>query len=384
MSSRGSVYFRDSDKRWVGKLQIPNDPFTGKRQKPKYVYSRLEGRKGKQEAERKLQKVIDTIDAGDFSEIYKMTVSGWLDKYLKVYCKKREVTTKEGYQRYIDNHIKPILGDIKLHDLKPMQIENFYNLERKAKNKNGKIGYSEKTILQEHRILHRAFKKAVGDGMLSKNPCDAVDTPSPEEYEPTIYNEEQFAKLLDKLHDHRMEAIILIAGMCGLRRGELLGLTWEDIDFENNLINVHKNRVPTHNEGVIEKGTKTKKSTRTFAIPSIIMPELKRLRGIGKLYTCLDGSEYHPGSVSNAFSKFLDTNGLQHIRLHDMRHFNGTMMLKYGVSEKEIMERGGWSTVAMVKKYQHVLKEMDKKSADKLNNVLKKKKQKGVKTGVKA
>jgi integrase len=306
-----------------------------------------------------------------------MTVSGWLDRYLQVYCDKLAITTKEGYKRYIDNHIKSIIGNIKMCDLKPMHIENFYNKEREKK-------YSEKTILQEHRILHRAFKKAKGDGMLSSNPCDGVDAPSPEEYEPTIYNEEQFANLLNKLYGHPMEPIILIVGMCGLRRGELLGLKWEDIDFENDLINVHTNRVPTTSEGVIEKATKTKKSTRTFAIPSIIMPELKRLRGIGKLYLKTNGEEYHPGSVSKMFSEFLKDNDLLHIRLHDMRHFNCTMMLKNGVSDREAMERSGHSTVTMIKKYQHVLKEMDKKSADKLNNVLKKKKVKGVKTGVKA
>jgi integrase len=115
------------------------------------------------------------------------------------------------------------------------------------------------------------------------------------------------------------------------------------------------------------------------------MPALKRCRGIGKLFVRLDGEQYHPSSVSQAFSDFLAKNNLPHIRLHDMRHFNGTMMLKHGVSEKEIMERGGWTTASMVKKYQHVLKEMDKKSADKLNNVLKKKKTKtGAKTGAKA
>jgi integrase len=277
-----------------------------------------------------------------------------------------------------------------------MHIENLYNILRtidrgkdhegnEIKRYKGKIGYSEKTLLQIHRILHRAFKKAVGDGKLSKNPCDGVDAPTPEDYEPAIYTEEQFIKMLEKLEGHRMESLILIAGMCGLRRGELLGLTWDDIDFDNEMISIQKNRVPTKEEGVIEKEPKTKKSKRSFAIPSVIMPALKRCRGIGKLFVRLDGEQYHPGSVSQAFSNFLKSNKLPHIRLHDMRHFNGTMMLKHGVSEKEIMERGGWSTAAMVKKYQHVLKEMDKKSADKLNNVFKKKKPKlGAKTGAKA
>lgn len=372
MKSMGSIYKR-SNGRWVGKLPLPPDPLTGIKVPPKYVYTeQTREQAAKQDLRRKLNKLIEQIEAGDMSQIYTMTIEGWFDVYLKIYCDHLEITTFEGYKRYIDNHIKPTLGKIKLCELTPIQIQNFYNKERKKK-------FSEKTILQEHRILHRAFKKAVADGMLSRNPCDSVDAPSPDEYEATIYTEEQFINLLDKLKGHRMEAIILIAGMCGLRRGELLGLSWDDVEIESGMLHVHKSIVPT-SEGIIEKEPKTKKSIRSISIPSIIIPILKKLRGIGKLYTKLDGNNYNPGSVSKYFKKFLKDNELPHIRLHDLRHFNCTMMLKHGVSEREAMERSGHSNPTMIRKYQHVLKEMDKKSADKLNKVMKKKK--GVKSGV--
>ncbi len=386
-----SLYHKKTgNKNWVARIDLPDDPLTGAKRNPKYFTG-----SNKKEVAFRADELIKRIETGDLSSIDTITVGGWLERYFEIYCTKRAITTMDGYRRYVENLVNPYVGKVKLGELKPMHIENLYNILRtidRGKDKDGneikrykgKIGYSEKTLLQIHRILHKAFKKAVGDEKLVKNPCDGVDAPTPEEYEPTVYSEEQFADLLDKLEGHRMEALILIAGMCGLRRGELLGLCWEDIDFDNDTISVKRNRVPTKKEGVIEKEPKTKKSKRTFAIPSIIMPTLKRLRGIGKLYVKLDGEQYHPGSVSSAFSDFLKKNDLPHIRLHDMRHFNGTMMLKHGVSEKEIMERGGWSTASMVKKYQHVLKEMDKKSADKLNNILKKKDKSGVKTGVKA
>jgi integrase len=401
---RVSQYKRDikkngeiiKDGQCVARIDFRPDPLTGEQRKPKYITSTLPGRKGEQDLKRKLTNTLEKLRAGDLSSIDTLTVSGWMEKYFEIYCTKLATTTLEGYKRYVDKLINPVIGKVKLYELRPMHIENLYNQLRKKdrgidedgneiKREIGKIGYSEKTLLQIHRILHRAFKKAVGDSKMLKNPCDGVDAPSPEEYEPTIYTEEQFADLLDKLEGHRMEALILIAGMCGLRRGELLGLTWDDIDFENNTINIHNNRVPTKEEGVIEKEPKSKKSKRIFTIPSIIMPALKRCRGIGKLYVRLDGEEYHPGSVSSAFSEFLAKNELPHIRLHDMRHFNATMMLKNGVSEREAMERTGHSNANMLKKYQHILKEMDKKSADKLNNVLKKKKNKiGAKIGAKA
>lgn len=366
--------FERGDGRWVGRINLPPDPLTGEKLQPKYVYSSLPKRKGQQEVKRRVAEIVEQLEAGDMSQIYKITVKGWLEKYLKVYCADIEQTTRDGYEMYIKNHIIPVLGNIKLCDLKPIHIQNFYNHERtvvRGKNKDGKniIGYSEKTLLQEHRILSRAFKKAVGDGLLRRNPCQAVDSPSPEDYEPTIYNEDEYLLLIDKLQGHKLEAIVLLAGMCGLRRGELLGLTWDNIDLENGIIKVHKNRVSTK-KGSETKKPKTPKSDREFSIPSIIIPSLKRLRGIGPIITRLDGKEYHPGSVSNRFKEFLKENNLKHIRLHDLRHFNATMMLKNKVSDKEAASRLGHSSPAITKKiYQHVLEDMDRESANKLNNV---------------
>jgi len=393
--SKGSVYQRGSDGRWVGKFTPPKNPLTGKPSEPIYVYSSRPGRKGKQEARRKLNAAIDRIDAGDLSDVYKVTVAGWMKTYLKVYCKEIEQSTRDGYENYIHGHIIPQMGDLLLRDLRPIHVQAFYNHEREAprmrKRKDGKIvpvmkggkpaiGYSEKTLLQIHRILSRAFSKAVGDGMMKQNPCAGVDAPSPEEYEPTIYNEEQFEMLLEKLEGHPMEAMILIAGMCGLRRGELLALQWEDIDFERGTLAVTRNTVAT-SKGIQIKRPKTKKSARVIAVPSVIIPMLKRLRGIGRIYTKPDGTPYSPSSVSKTFKLFLERNNLPKIRLHDLRHFNATMMLRHGVSEREAMERMGHANATMIKKYQHVLKEMDRANADKLNTILKK--GDGAKRGVK-
>ncbi|MGI6226998.1 MAG: tyrosine-type recombinase/integrase [Peptococcales bacterium] len=350
--------YKRKDGRWESYV-IYTDPDTGKNKKKSFYCRTAYGQKSRQA----MTEFIRKIESGDYSDIRKITVEKWLDKFMFVYCHKLAQTTKEGYSNYIEKHIKPVLGKLKVNDVKPLHIEQFYNKEREK-------GFKEKTILQEHRILHRAFKKAVSDGLTAKNPVDGVDAPSPEDYKPTIYSEEQFNLLLKKLKGHRMEIIILLAGMCGLRRAELLGLTWENIDLQNKVIKVENTIVPTKG-GNLEKGTKNKSSTREISIPSAIIPSLKRLRGIGKVYTKLNGEDYNPGSVSRIFKEFLKDNDLPHIRLHDLRHFNATMMLKYKVSEKEAQERLGHSNPGMTNKYQHVLKEMDQKSANKLNKILK-------------
>jgi integrase len=390
MKIRQSEYMRKD-----GRLEIYviyEDPDTGE-DKKKSFYGK--GNKGKAEARRNAAKFIEKIEGGDYSDIRKVTVEAMLRKFMTVYCTKKEQTTKDGYKNYIENHIIPVLGKLIVNEVKPHHIENFYNHERsvprvKTHKKDGKmvpviidgnpvpiikdgkpvIGYSEKTILQEHRILHRAFKKAVNDGLTAKNPIDGVDAPSPDDYEPTIYTEDQFNNLIEALKGHRMEIVILLAGMCGLRRAELCGLGWEDIDLEEKIIRVKRNLVPT-SEGKITKKTKNKTSTRNIDIPSAIIPSLKRLRGIGKIYTRLDGQDYNPGSVSRLFKDFLSDNELPHIRLHDLRHWNATMMLKHGVSEREAQERLGHSNPGMTKKYQHIVEDMGRKSADKLNVVFK-------------
>jgi integrase len=352
-----SLYKR-KDGRWEGYVKY-TDPDTGRMKKKSFYGTGSYG----QDVKRKMNEFIEKIENSDYSDIKKYTLEAWLKKYLDVYRTKWEQTTLDGYTRYIEKHINPTLGQLKLNEIKPLHIEEFYNQEREK-------GLSEKTILQEHRILSKAFRKAVGNGFMGKNPCDGVDAPSPEEYNPIIYTEAEYVTLLEKLKGHRMEATILIAGMCGLRRGELMGLKWEDIDLDNAIITVNRNVVPT-SIGNVTKSPKTRKSAREFAIPSVIIPRLKRLKGIGSIFLKVDGSPYHPSTISRQFRQFLVDNDLKHIRLHDLRHFNGTMMLKHGVTEREASERLGHSNLMQTKKYQHVLKDMDQNSADKLNSVLK-------------
>ncbi|NLY17454.1 MAG: hypothetical protein GX045_00470 [Clostridiaceae bacterium] len=123
MAGMGSVYQRSSDGRWAGKYTF-TDPLTGK-SKTKYVYSSKEGRKGEQEVRRKLNKLIEEIESGNLINANQITVESWLRKFLEVYCARNSGTTLDGYKNYIENHIIPILGKIKLRDLKPIHIENY-------------------------------------------------------------------------------------------------------------------------------------------------------------------------------------------------------------------------------------------------------------------
>jgi len=355
--------YKRKDGRWEAYV-IYTDPDTALgRKKSFYGDTGLRtDKKQKADAEKKRDGFVDKIETGDYSEIKKITVAGWLKKFLTVYCATKAQTTIDGYRVYIEGHIIPAIGEHKLAGLKPIHLQRFYNSEHEK-------NYSGKTILQEHHILHRAFRKAIVDGLIIRNPCDGVDPPQVEEFNPVIYTEKQYKTLLNKLKGHKMETVILLAGMCGLRRGELLGLTWNDIDFKTGIVRIERNVVAT-SKGPETKDPKSRTSTRTVTIPSKIIPRLKKLRQAGKVYAREDGKDYHPGSLSKRFSDFLTDNKLPHIRLHDLRHFNATMMLRHGVTEREASARLGHSDLLMTKKYQHIVQDMDRVSANKLNKIL--------------
>jgi integrase len=360
---------------------MPPDPLTGER-KVKYIYGESgveDTRKEKQKVRALLNEFIDKVEAGDFSDTNKLTVEGYLNNWIDIHAKDEGIspTTEQGYRIYISKHVNPILGKILLNELRPLQIEAFYKKEKKK-------GYSEKTILQIHRIMHKAFRTAVKNGIMHQNVCDLIDkVPSPDPYKINVYNQDKFNDLLDAVKGTYFELPVLLAGGCGLRRGEVLGLRWNDIDFENSTITVEQTAVVA-NKKIITKKPKSKKSARTFTVPSEMLHILKQYKGIGLVCPGSGGKPMHGGTFSKRFSEMLSKHELEHIRFHDLRHFNATMMLKYGISKVEAANRLGHSDPAITEKiYQHVLEEMDQKAANKLNSIFNRETKDGVKHGVK-
>ena len=312
---------------------------------------------------------LKKIKAGDITSPTTLTVAGYLESWLESHKKKISEQTYNGYRNYIINHIsEDELGDILLVETKPMHIENFYNNELDKKLKG-------KTILQEHRIMHRAFKQAVRNELISRNPIDLVDHPRVDEFQIKIYDEDKFNNLLENIPGTRFEIPVLLAGMCGLRRSEVFGLHWKDVNLDTMEISIQQVAMYSKIEKawIIKDRPKNQTSRRTFKIPSEIIPVLKKRQGIG-LVCHEKGGEIVDGSTfSHDFAELLKDKGLQHIRFHDLRHFNATMMLKYGLSDKEAAARLGHSSPNTLRKtYQHILDSMDKQNAEKLNSIIRK------------
>lgn len=370
---------------YKGTIDIPKDPLTGKRRR-KVFYD-----KKKKNVESAMIKYKADIESGDFNEPTKLLFEKYMEQWLNVYCKDNKLsqTTIDGYNNYVKKHINPYLGKYLIGKILPIHIQDFYNKESEKK-------YSGTTILQIHRILHKAFKEAMRNKLINNNPCDMVDAPKPSEFTPAVYDDKDFIKLLNIVKGTYDELIIILAGMIGLRRSEIFGLKWDNVDFNKKTISINQVLVVT-SEGLIEKETKNKSSKRSIAIPDNVIPILKyhhALQSENKLKTgdkyCNDnwvccsknGEKINGSSYSRRFGELLNDYGLKKIRFHDLRHFNATMMLKYGVDVKVAAQRLGHSTPAITQKiYQHVLDSMDEKAAVKLNKILDIKSNKNKKSG---
>lgn len=341
------------DGRWEGRIYLPAGP-DGKRIR-RSVYADK-----RSECQRQLNELIYKLENSDFADAGRLTVDCYLQEWYQVYAEKLADTTRLSHKNYIDKHLVPYFKGTKLKDLKPIHIDMFYNKERKK--------YSEKTILQIHRIFSRALKDAVRNNLIKSNPCQLVDAPSPDDYTPNIPDVAAYYDIMAAAIGTEHELPVLLAGLCGLRRGEVFGLTWNDIDFDLGVLSVRQVVCEVGREMVI-KPPKTKKSARTIGIPADLMAALKVKKTVG--FVCSrDGKPTHISNYSLRFSNFLKRNKLPHVRFHDLRHFHATLMLQAGLDIKYVQNRLGHSNINMTAHYQHVMPEADKKVVQKIDGYL--------------
>ena len=261
-------------------------------------------------------------------------------------------------------------------------LQNFYSEKLENGRVDGKGGLSARSVIYIHRNIREALDHAFRMQLVSRNIADMVTLPKVKHYKATVYDEEQIKKLLLVAQETDMELPLTLAAALGLRRGELLGLKWVHVDLANRTLQICDNLVPT-SKGLVTKAPKSDNSARTLDLPQGLVDVLrkhKRLQTEQKLslgpgykkegYVCCqpDGSLWTPKYFSRKFAAFLKHNNLLHIRLHDLRHSNATLMLKYGVPAKIASQRLGHSNIGItLDLYSHVLSDMQKDAAEKLD-----------------
>ena len=379
----GSI-FQDKSGRWRGVVNLPKGPDGSRKQKVFYGDPCQTPGQQKKELQVKITDLEYEINNNLYLNETNDTMAQYLKKWLKTYADENlEETTRELYEMYAKVHINPFFENYRIKDIKPMQIQEFFNEKMKdIELENGKIkkGLSKNTIGKLHCFLNRAFDDAIKNRIVKYNPCQGVKKPKKKKYKPIICAENNFGFLLEETKGTLDEILILLAGICGLRRGEIFGLRIIDIDITNSKLTIFQTKVRFNGKWII-KGPKNETSARTISVPgfvtSTISSYLTRLKVVPELIF----SEYQPDAYSKHFRSLLANYKLPHMRFHDLRHFNAIIMMKYGVPDKVASGRLGHSQVQTTREiYQHVLPDMDQHASTVIEGIFTKQNEEDKKT----
>jgi integrase len=340
---------------------------SGKRQQKNVTF-----RGTKREAQAELNRILHELATGLYAAPSKMTVADYLTRWLKDYAgPKVAPKTFERYQEIVRIHLTPDLGHHALTAIRPLHIQAAYTKALESGRKDGKGGLSAQTVLHHHRILREALEQAVKWQLLARNPADAVEPPRPGQKEMNALDEEQTVRLLKAAEGTRLYVPVVLAIATGLRRGELLGLRWADLNLEAGTLTVNRTLQVTR-KGISYKEPKTRRSRRTIPLPAFAVEVLLRHKGkqaetklrLGPAYhdngLVIAGEDGRPLDANNhltkAFPAFVKSLGLPHLRFHELRHSHASQLLKRGIPVGAVSERIGHArTSTTLDIYGHVL-----------------------------
>lgn len=319
----------------------------------------------------------------------------WMDEYAKVNL---TIKTYARYEIYL-KRINQGIGHLKLKDITPLQLNAFYRSleadgvnQRKRYDENGNLinngKLAPKTILDHHRVISKILSTAVKWGLLEKNVAMRADPPKVPHREISYLNEQEVRQMLTLLEKEpiQYQTMITLLVYTGIRRGELCGLEWKDIDFENQVMHVVRSAQYIGNKTMITKEPKTKSGIRHFSLSihaCILLKKYKRWQleqkfnagdrweESDRLFTSWNGKPIHPDTVTDWFSKFIKRSGLPYVTLHSLRHTNATLMIAEGTDVCTVSRRlGHANTATTLNIYAHALKSKDREAANTLDNVL--------------
>lgn len=355
--------------RWKVVVEAGRDPSTGKR---KRIVRYVEGRKS--DAEDLLAELTVEAKRGTYIEPNKITLGEWIDEWLETYKKiEVSVTSFDRYRSLAENHIKPALGAIYLQQLRTEHIQKLYK-ELKEK------GYSSSTIRLLHTVLHSSLERAVKNKLIFFNPSAEVSLPKLQKYKARVLTVEEQQKFIEALEGDRLKAAFLILLFTGIRRGELLALKWEDINFKDKTMTISKNLVRSRGQGknkLIIKSTKTE-NIRIIPLSDIVLEALKehqeKMQAEGKygtdkpVFCTRNGNYIFPDRLNEKYERILKKAGLEpDENIHALRHTFATRALQAGVNLKIIQKLLGHARLSTTAdRYSHVFLEMEREAIQKM------------------
>jgi integrase len=312
-------------------------------------------------------------------------VAQFLDRWLEDIKSKVAPRTHERYVEIVRKNLVPVLGAMVLTKLQPMQISDAYAKALSGGRRDGKGGLSASTVRYMHVILKASLGQAVRWQMLARNPVDAVDPPKVERSTMSIYDLAQTAELIDATRGTRMTVTVILAVLCGLRRGEIAALRWRNVNLGAAQLAVAESAEQTR-AGVRYKQPKSGHG-RTVALSARVVNELRshRIQQAEELLKLgipltdddfvvaqADSSPLQPRTITHQWHLLLAKHkALPRIRFHDLRHAHATHMLSSGVHPKIASERLGHSKVGITMDlYSHVMPGMQEDAAARVDRDL--------------
>ncbi|MDL2238391.1 tyrosine-type recombinase/integrase, partial [Christensenellaceae bacterium OttesenSCG-928-K19] len=323
-----------------GKLYIVLNTRKEGVRKQKWVNTGLTAKGNKKKARELLNEILANEDSANyFTKKDKILFSDFLAKWLeeRLTSKKSPLqrTTYDGYNHIIQHHIKPYFDDKSwyLHELESENLEQYYEDKEEE-------GLSSNSVIKHHQVISSALAWAKKKKLVKINVASLADKPQKKGYKANYYTLDELNRLLDASKETPLETVILLAARYGLRKSEILGLRWGNIDFENRTISIaHKVVRIVDDNGkstyLCSDNLKTEESRRAFPLSDDFTEHLLQLKERQQVnrrrhgynrdyveYVCVDatGGLIKPDYVTHKFAKILDYNGLRKIRFHDLRH----------------------------------------------------------------
>ena len=361
------------------------------------------------------------IKNGEYLDSKNIRLYDFCTEYLNLTKAALAPRTWSSYQSIIRQRISPVLGHIKLAELRPLHVQRFIKaLEEKGqfddlhhkqwviRAENAKKAcktiplepakkeyLSAATIKRIHAVLQSVLGRALKLGLISVNPadCEKIDLPIIEQAEVQILDKDDVESVFQALESEplKYQVMIHMALTLGCRRGELMALRWDSIDMENGSVSIDHSAFKLTGEPVRTKGPKNKGSIRKLTLPEYCTNLLKIYRkeqneerlklgdqwhGDNWVFTQWDGQEMNPDTPSSWFPKFLKSHGLPHVKFHALRHSSATLLLYSGSNIKAVASRLGHTQLATTNRYLHALRPADQAAADTFNGMFGKKTEK--------